>query len=143
MNRKDLLRELLAAPGRRKAALIAAGILFVLLLLPSFFGTRTADSGRRTAAQTEAALEKRIVSLLSAMPGVGKVRVLVTLENEERSGGSLWTSSLTASGDPAPRVRGVGVVCEGASSAAVRQEIVRLLTSALGLGENRVWVSAG
>ena len=126
------------------AALIASA---ALLLFPWSSLRRTADSGRDACRAAETALEKRVVSLLSGMPDLGRVRVLVTLE-ETVSEGSLTSSSLfgaTASGGAlrSPRVRGVGVICANAVSYERRREVVRLLTAALGIGENRVWVSSG
>ena len=41
----------------------------------------------------------------------------------------------------APVIRGVGITCEGAASSAVRQEIIRLVSAALGISVNRIWVT--
>ena len=144
------LRDLPAVFGteRKKwllaAALIAAG---ALLLFPWSSLRRTADSGLGACRDAERALEKRVVSLLSGMPDLGRVRILVTLE-ETASAGSLTSPSFfgaSSSGEAlrSPRVRGVGVICANGVSYERRREVVRLLTAALGIGENRVWVSSG
>ncbi len=108
----------------------------------------------------EAELESRLVKLLSSVEGVGKVKVMVTVEclqaasyaqdvsscgdrteseyvfveeNGEKTGLTLTVAS--------PVVRGVAVSGEGGGSARVRQEVTGLVCAALGVGASRVYVS--
>lgn len=102
-------------------------------------------------------LEKRLEELLISVDGAGKVKVMLTLdcgdesvyatenkstdnsdektyvliENDGENGGLLLKVSQ-------PQVRGVAVVCEGADSAKVKQEITGTLTAVLGISTNRV-----
>jgi len=41
----------------------------------------------------------------------------------------------------APVIRGVGITCEGADTASVKQEIIRLVSASLGVPVNRIWVT--
>ena len=41
----------------------------------------------------------------------------------------------------APVIRGVGITCEGGGTLAVKQEIIRLVSAALGVPVNRIWVT--
>ena len=96
------------------------------------------------------------------MEGVGRVRVLVTVEGLERfvyaqdsmeGGASERTENeyviVEENGSEtgltlsviSPEVRGVAVSCEGGGSARVRQEVVNLVCAALGIGASRVYVS--
>ena len=110
----------------------------------------------------EAALEKRVTALLSSVDGVGRVKVLVTVERLEAfsyaqdvsSGGASDRTEndyviVEVNGEKtgltlsvaSPEVRGVAVSCEGGGSARVRQEVSNLVCAALGVNASRVYVS--
>ncbi|MBQ7688358.1 MAG: hypothetical protein IJT27_03975 [Clostridia bacterium] len=141
-----------------------AGVAGLLLLLAS--GAQTsektlaADDYFALRTRTEEALEKKAEKLLSTVAGVGKVRVVVTLESLEetvyaKDGETRGDSEsdqhvvLKQSGSEyglservvMPTVRGVAVSCEGAASAAIRQEVCSLLCAAFGVSANRVYIS--
>lgn len=42
-----------------------------------------------------------------------------------------------------PEVAGIGVVCQGGDAAAVRAEIISLLSATYGVGSNRIYVTGG
>lgn len=112
-----------------------------------------------TENQVEEALEQRITTLLSQVDGVGKCRVMVTLESGVRSMYATDTS-VTASGTSEqvltvdtdagpvglllthvqPTVKGVAVVCDGADDPAVCQRVVDLVSTAFHISERRVCV---
>ncbi len=147
--------------------IMALGFLGMLLLLVSGFlpeKNETDSSGNTDTASVEQQIEKDLSELLKSVDGVGKVKVMVTLDSlEERiiaqntenesSDGSYEAKNeyvLTEfSGDTdglilkiiTPVIRGVGISCEGAVSNTMKQEIKKLVCSALGIAENKVWVS--
>ncbi len=109
-------------------------------------------------------IEDKLEELLENVEGVGKVRVMVTVDSleertfavntESESGENSYEYSdeyviIEESGDTngltlkitAPVVRGVGITCEGAASNIVKQEIIRLVSAALGVPVNRIWVT--
>ena len=149
---------------RRFRLLLIAGISGVVLLLLS--GVRPVERAAKTEntfsaqRQAEAALETRLEKLLSSVAGVGRAEVMVTLDRLEEtvyaadsetrdSGGSEKTVTVRdGSGENGlsetrilPVVRGVAVICRGASGAGIRREVTQLVCAALGVGANRVYVT--
>ena len=113
----------------------------------------------RESVETE--LEARAVRLLSSVEGVGKVRVLVTVErlqeiryaeNEAKNAGERASREFVTvetggekTGLPltvyAPQVRGVGISCTGGGNPQIRKEAVELICAALGVSASKVHVS--
>ena len=152
-------------------------VLAILLLLLSELPRGAPKQEKETTAQAmsdvdhAAEIEQRLTSLISAIEGVGKVKVMVTLESSaERiyardtqsdsqqtgeSGGRLENRSSyilidASDGETGlllkivqPRVRGVAVVCEGAESATVRKNILDAVTAVLDLPTSAVSVTQG
>lgn len=149
--------------------LIVLGVAGMLLIgLSEWLPRRssaTADAPTTvTAAQVEQALEERITDLLGSVAGVGRCRVMVTLENGEQavyaadttrsatadggeSGSESYLTVDTADGPVGllltrvqPTVRGVVVVCGGADDPAVCQRVESVITTAFHISERRVCV---
>lgn len=124
----------------------------------------------RTLADDYAlALEERLTSIISAIDGVGAVRVMVTVEstgedvylhnfdygeNENPDGKNSYEQKdeyvIVNNGDSEegivvkvqqPEIRGVAVVCQGASSEKVRAAIVQTVTALLDISSARVSVA--
>ena len=108
----------------------------------------------------EADLEKRLTSIVSSINGAGRTQVMVTLasgdENvydvkENSSDGSREREYIVIDDGSSesglllkvvePEIRGVAVVCEGADSANVRQEIVSTVSAVLGISSNRISIA--
>ncbi len=141
------------------AAVLLAGL--VLLAFSGGSSEKTAkDAATDTArARLERSMETRLERLLQSVEGVGKVRVLVTVEcmeqtvyarNETSAENGRQSSEIVLTDSrrtalresvSAPRVRGVAVSCAGGGSAKVRQEVASLVCAALGVSANRVYVS--
>ena len=152
--------------GDRKPLLIVAlGLLGMLLLLFSGSGGKTekkTDPPDLTASQE--AVERQLTALLKTVDGVGRVKVCVTVDRlqanvyavntEQTSGPDRSEKSekyvFTEDGSDTsglvlytvtPVIRGVAVSCEGGGSATVRQEVTRLISAALGVPANKIWVA--
>ena len=158
---RELFGRLWADKKLRALFFVFAAGLVLLALSGTSVGSRQQakqDDTDVLRTQTETALENRLARLLSSVSGVGKVKVLITLEQLQ---GYAYAQDAGADGTEkyvivkqngsenglavavtSPVVRGVAVSCEGGGSAAVRQEVVRLVCAALGVGANRVYVSA-
>ncbi|MBQ7638641.1 MAG: hypothetical protein IJS90_07055 [Clostridia bacterium] len=162
------LREIKAKLLSDKKALGLIGIfLFGLCLLflsgTSSGKTKTAsvktDDGR---CEIERELEQRAERLLSGVDGVGKVKILITVESvsedifaqdEQRDVDSGKSSEEYVIVDEkgsktglriktlSPAVKGIAVCCEGGGNANVRGEVTKLMCAAFGVGANRVYVS--
>ncbi len=161
----EKITERLKADKKLLFILILGFSGMVLLLFSGNEKTETApgDSGTEINA-VEAELEEKLVSLIKTVEGAGKVRVMVTVDclqertvaiNTETESGenkAEYKSEyviVESSGDSdglllkvtAPVIRGVGITCEGADTAAVKQEVIRLVSAALGVPVNRIWVT--
>ena len=120
------------------------------------------NNGEISAVEKE--LEEKLASLVKTVEGAGRVKVMVTVDsleertvaintqNENGENKSEYKSEYVIvenSGDSdglllkitAPVIRGVGITCEGADTASVKQEIIRLVSAALGVPVNRIWVT--
>ena len=105
-------------------------------------------------------LEERLQNLISQIEGVGRNKVMVTLESgveyvyaqEQRRGAESVEQrfilvetefgrreALVLTRLP-PRVQGVVIVCEGAHDPVVRQKLISVVTTALGIASTRVSV---
>lgn len=162
---REYKEKLLADKKLRLLLLLFCAGLALLLLSGTGTEKKTAKKAQDTyelRAAVESALESRLTKLLASVEGVGRVKVLVTLDGLERfvyaqdasgGGASERTESefVTVEENGAktglllsvisPEVRGVAVSCEGGGSARVRQEVVNLVCAALGIGASRVYVS--
>lgn len=164
------LSRRLSLSGRDGAVrlLVVLGVAgMVLIALSEWLPRRSADTAPAavtvTATQVEQALEQRISDLLSSVEGVGRCRVMVTLESGEQAvyaadttrsagdgGESASESYLTVDTDSGPvgllitrvqpTVRGVVVVCAGAGDPAVCQRVQSVITTAFHISERRVCV---
>lgn len=161
-----------------KCALLCAALLALGLILLAVSSLPTAKPAAKsvTAASTQsssedyaATLEERLASIISAIDGAGRVKVMVTLEsgsedvylrdndygeNIDPSGKSSRESKdkyviVDGTGEEKgivvrvrePEIRGVAVVCEGAGSQTVQQQIVRTVTALLGISSAQVSVA--
>ncbi len=141
------------------------GIIFLFLSeYSSFERSRSDDSVFDETAYT-ASLETRLASILEQVNGVSDVNVMITLEGgityryanqtakslsgdnssvetllqmQEDSGGAL-SPILTET--ILPRVKGVSVVCKGAADVNIQKKIIGLVSSALNLNENQIFVT--
>ena len=125
---------------------------------------------QQTAAELEKELEQRLEQILSQINGVESPRVMVTLDTSAQrvfaeetkssadsstnsAGSSQSTDSqsavvLVGSAKEAlekstimPRVRGVCVVCGGASSPLIREKVVSAVSGVLDIGASHIYVT--
>ena len=83
------------------------------------------------------ALENELAALCSEIKGVGRVSVMITLKEGERTD---YAGSKVSSVSP-PSVLGAAIVCDGGGNAETRAELTRLVSGLLGIGSNRVTVA--
>jgi stage III sporulation protein AG len=153
-----------------KLAVALVGILLggLLLFLGNRAGKDTPDTAPNAPPETSAhsaeayraALESRAKTLCAQVAGVGDVDVLITLsggyeyvyatDTRTAAGGVTASYVTVGSGsgespifitEKPPAIVGVGVVCTGGGDPAVRQEITALLSAALGIGSNKIYVT--
>ncbi len=145
--------------GRKKYLILGVLFLFglVLLFYGSFGGTVGEENEGENTPEAEAyraKLTEEIGLLCRQVKGVGKATVLVSL-----SGGYEYVYARDEDGDCVsvgsgskkeavvenilpPRISGIGIVCDGGDSAAVREELTALLSAALGIGANKIYITS-
>lgn len=147
--------------------IMCLGLAGMILLLFSevFSGKESTVTKSESDVETvEQQITERLEVLLKSVDGAGKVKVMVTLESLEERIVAVNTQSkrgedtedyseeyvIIEQADNAdgltlkvitPVIRGVGIICEGASSSVVRQEITKLVGRTLGISANRIWVT--
>ena len=83
------------------------------------------------------ALENELASLCAEVKGVGRVSVMITLKEGERTD---YAGSKVSSVSP-PSVLGAAIVCDGGGDEKIRADLTRLVSALLGIGANRVTVT--
>lgn len=144
--------------GKKKYLLLGLGFIFgLLLLLYGSFGGESegkAADAAPSAEQYKRELTQEIEELCSRVSGVGRVTVLISLE-----GGYEYVYAKDADGDCVsigsgsskqavvenilpPNLMGVGIVCDGGKDAATRAALTELLSAALGIGANKIYITS-
>lgn len=99
--------------GNKYLIYILGGVLVLVLLIPT--NTSTLKSETEESDNAEVLLAQQLEHVLSAMEGVGKVEVMITMDNTQ--------DSIFGSSTNGQKVAGVVIVAEGASSATVNARI--------------------
>lgn len=167
--------------------IVALGLLGMLLILLSQCMRPSAGQkperepeGLLSSEEYTQTLEKKLQSMIESIEGVGKARVMITLESSEQMVYATEQKTQTESmqditGEDKkrtqqsdnrqtsyilidkgsgqkqpvvtarlePQVKGVVVVCPGAENKVVGARVVEVVTTALGIGSNRVCVVKG
>lgn len=150
---------------KRLLIIVVIGFVGIILLAASELKPKEKEKPAETektadASQYEISLETRLAELISSIDGAGRTNVMITLDSgdenvyatEDKGGEKNYERSYVVvkqDGDEngillkvaEPEIRGVAVVCEGAGSAEVRQEIINTVTAVLNIGTNRVNIS--
>ena len=166
---KDFIEYELKNDRKRVRLLVFIGFLAIALLFLSGIGkTNKSD----TPAESESInyteytemLENRLTTVISSIDGVGKCRVMITLENTSESvyavnRDSRLDNSVSDTNDEYviydsdkgkrpvlikeyfPKVQGVTVVCSGGDNSLVREKIISAVTALFNIPSNRVSVS--
>ena len=105
---------------------------FVLLGLSGSFSSQK-ENNEKTNQLTEFELcetrcEERIALLLEEIHGIQDASVLVTLDE-------------LPSSKARPCVRGVAIVCQGEETSELRLKLVMLVSSALGISSDKIYVT--
>lgn len=153
---------------KRIAAIVSIGLVGIILLTLSELMPQKSDAKQNGKTENvtdirdsyEENIEKRLTSIVSSIDGAGRTEVMVTLasgdENvyavkEKSSDGSKEREYIVIDSDKnesglllkviEPEIRGVAIVCEGADSAKIRQEIISSVSAVLGISTNRISIA--
>lgn len=124
--------------GVWKAALcVVVACVLLFAARQSTAGTKTQETVSSDSSESyTAALEAHVADVCSSVRGVGKCRIMITLERGEEK---LYQGSTVRTSTP-PRVQAVTVICEGADSDEVRRNLTVMLSSMFDIGTNRVCI---
>lgn len=169
------IKEKLSKEKKLKLFIIIGFIGIGLIFLSDLFSTPKETKATTTAISTDTSIykneiEKELVKILSEISGVGKTKVMLTIEGTmefefaEEINKSTDKSSDTYSenyqnkyvfienGDTKealvkkilkPKINGVIVVCEGGDSAKVSEKVYKAVSTVLGISTNRICVVKG
>lgn len=171
MNIPDRLKEFYSRlTGSKKAMTAAAAVGIAGMLMILFFGGNENEEPKETIVTEPAAnvwtdycsdTERRLEELLSAIDGVGDVKVMISFSSTEEyiyaqaekiNGEKTENEYVTVRNGNSeeallrqvntPAITGVAVVCGGGKSDRVREEIYRTVTAVLGIPAGRIYVAA-
>ena len=153
----------------RKIILIAlgGGLGIALLLLGGGFGRSGGEDTATAVLPTDSAdayaemLENRVAEICSGVSGAGRVSVFVSLKGgyrtvyaiDSQSSASGYKNEIVMSGSGSgkeavvtayenPEIAGVGIVCTGGSDPHVQKEVISLVSAALGISSNKIFVAS-
>ena len=119
----------------KKILLILALIIGFAIIFLGSSGESNADiDSKESLDEYCERLEERVGKMCSSVKGVGKCKVIITLERGEQN--SYKGSNLIET--KPPRVLGVTVICEGADYDSVRLALTDMLTALFDIGTNRI-----
>lgn len=140
------------------AIILAIGLIF--MILPGKKTTSTPTIQQEKEVVTSEPLQDLLSAILSSMDGAGKVKVLLTQSEGERTiyqtdlqegENNIEESTVIISGAGkeqiglvkqtlAPKYLGAIILCQGADKASVRLAIVEAVSSATGLSTDKITV---
>ena len=166
---KDFIEYELKNDKKRVKLLVFIGFLAIALLFLSSIGKSpssdtSAESADINYTEYTEILENRLTSVISSIDGVGKCKVMITLENTNESVYAVNRDSHLDEGtsdindeyviydsdkgekpvlikEYFPQVQGVTVVCSGGENTLVREKIISAVTALFNIPSNRVSVS--
>ncbi len=153
---------------KHKEKLLVLACLFgVLLILLSEFVSTGSSSKKAESTdyqQYTASLENKTENIISSIDGVGKCKVMITLQETDENFYAQNTDESTDSGSISkkseyvlyednnndspvlikqsfPKVMGVAVVCQGGDNANVKEKVISSVSSLFGISSAKISVS--
>lgn len=153
---------------KKIAAIVCVGLAGIIMLSFSEIMPAKKDSSDKESEESatdirdgyEEDIEKRLTKIVSEINGAGRTEVMVTLDSgdenvyavkEKSNDGTKEREYIVIDSDDnesglllkviEPEIRGVAVICEGADSASVRQEIISTVSAVLGITTNRISIA--
>ena len=148
--------KLIDAVKNKKAVLPLILVAAALAALALYRGGDTEEKREYCVELLSDELEDKIEKLCLSVSGVRRAEVLLTLDTSEeyvmakdveQNGEYRKSVTVDAEGGGielcvvSPKVRGVAVVCTGGDKPAVKQKIISLVSSALGLDSSKISVA--
>ena len=117
--------------------LLAVAGVVLLLFGNGLFSSRDGTGTTTDPDAYRVALERELATLCAEVKGVGRISVMITLSEGEKT---TYAGGKVASVKP-PAVLGAALVCDGGGDPAIKAELTNIATALLGVGANRVTVT--
>ena len=114
--------------GSKYLVFVLLGLLILVMCIP--VGTKNASLEQEEVSAVEGSLQLQLEQVLSAMEGVGKVKVMITLEGEP--------DRVFGTSNEVQKVCGVVVVAEGAGSATVNARITEAVKALFSIDVHKI-----
>lgn len=106
-----------------------------------------------TIEDEEKRIEEKIRVLCNSVSGVGEVKVSVTLEHGTEAvyassdGGYLTVGSGASKNvvyltEKPPKIKGIGIVCDGGADSQIESELLSLISAAYGIPTHKIYIAA-
>lgn len=166
---KERFMSFVAGDSKKIKIIVAVGLIGIVLIFASDMLSRNEKkqepaNDKLSYSEYTQELEKKLTLLISSIEGVGECKVMITLENTTES---VYATDVEVKNDSnsvnqkdeyvfydsdsgetpvlikeyLPKVQGVTVVCTGGDNTAVREKIIKSVTSLFNISANRVSVS--
>jgi hypothetical protein len=153
---KSGLISVMHSEGKLIPIIIVAVVGIALLLIGGVFESNRAQNTDLDSSQSvstdaqiqsenlfvsyEAELEEKIRLLCTQVGGVGEVRVSVYINEmfDYVSTGEADSPYLTLC---APKISGIGIVCDGGNDPNVKKELTMLVSTAFSVGSNKIYIT--
>lgn len=167
---KEYISKITNGDDRKIKALVAVGLIGIILIFASeFFSSNNAEMSVDSSQgfdyeQYTLTLESRLEEVISSIDGVGKCKIMITLENTNES--VYATDNEIKSDDNSlnqkdeyvlyetdggetpvlikeymPKVQGVTVICDGGDNKQIQEKIINSVTALFNIPTSRVSVS--
>lgn len=155
--------------GDKKKIIIVIGFVGILLILLSELVPSASSNTSTKSTQTDydeyvTSLENKTADLISSIDGVGRCKVMITLEQSDENVFAKNTDESNSSGSYSkkseyvlyednnndtpilvkqyfPKVKGVAVVCTGGDDVVIREKIISSISSLFGISGTKISVS--
>ena len=166
---KEILKSITHGADKKKIIMIVGFLGIALILLSEFVPASSDAKAKKTADEVDysayaSELESRTAEIISSIDGVGKCKVMITLEQTDESVFAKNTDENASSGSYSkkseyvlyednnndtpvlikqyfPKVKGVAIVCAGADDVVVRERVISSVSALFGLPTTKISVS--
>ncbi|MDR0914333.1 MAG: hypothetical protein LBM65_04130 [Oscillospiraceae bacterium] len=124
------------------AGMIGIVIIFISSIgLPGSGGQEDEEKAKAAVASADYGqqIEADLVEVAQSIEGVGRAKVFVTMEDSSET--VYLENKDIQTKEIAPKVRGVVVVCDGASNPIVSARVIDAVTKGLNISSNKVCVT--
>lgn len=119
----------------RTAVIILLIAAAVLLMLSEIIKTASENAKTGSFSEYTQQLEHKVSDLLSRVDGVGRIKVVITLQTNA----GLNTSAVTTAAEPG--IRGVVILCDGGDDIKTVAKITEIVSAALNIGYNQIYIT--